>query len=189
MALNTFQIPSRPFFYIRHGKTEANAKSIMCGGEWDIPLIEDGIAQAHLAGTKLINVSPKIDQIFVSPMIRARQTADIINEYVDVELQTVENLREWKVGEWEKKPWGDLPNPFTTNAEPPGGESRFQFEQRIASAIQNVLINFAGVPLFVSHGAAAHALFTVLITDLLIIENCQPYFIQPAGPSWKLTEV
>ncbi|MEC7275963.1 MAG: histidine phosphatase family protein [Bdellovibrionota bacterium] len=31
-------IPNKIFYFVRHGQTEANAKGLICGGEWDIPL-------------------------------------------------------------------------------------------------------------------------------------------------------
>jgi broad specificity phosphatase PhoE len=180
------QIPSRPFYFVRHGRTDANAQALMCGGEWDIALNTEGESQAKALADLVTTLSPKIDKIFCSSMLRARQTADFLNQKLGAKIEIVDGLKEWLVGEWEKRPWGELPNPFNTTVEPPGGETRARFESRIANAVTDALNSFSGTPLFVSHGAAAHALFTVLGTDLLQIKNCEIYLVAPEGGRWVL---
>lgn len=182
-------IPPRLFYFIRHGRTDANAKGLMCGGEWDVDLNDEGRQQATAVSELLLRLDCKIDKIFVSPMKRAQQTAALINGHSKLPLCTVEELREWCVGNWESKPWGEVPNPFNTTEEPPQGEPRTIFERRIEQAVESVLTEFSGVPLFVSHGAAAHALFTVLGADKLQIENCTLYRIEPAGLKWLVTKI
>lgn len=159
----------------------------MCGGEWDIALNAEGEAQAAALAPLVVNLAPKIDKIFVSSMLRARQTADFLNKNLQAEIEVIPDLKEWLVGEWEKRPWGEVPNPFATAVEPPGGESRAHFESRVGAAVADVLTRFEGVPLFVSHGAAAHALFSVLGADLVQVDNAKIYLVQPAGLRWTLS--
>jgi len=185
----TFVIPPRVFYYVRHGQTDANAQNMMCGGDWDISLNAEGRSQAKVVASKVRALTPKIEKLFVSPMTRTQQTAEIINTALGLEMKTVEGLREWKVGEWEQKPWDDVPNPFNTTVDPPGGESRVEFEARVSSAVTEILNGFSGVPLIVAHGAVAHSLFTVLGSDIFEIENCVVYLIQPEGFKWTLTVV
>jgi 2,3-bisphosphoglycerate-dependent phosphoglycerate mutase len=180
-------IPARLFYFVRHGQTDANTQGLMCGGDWDIPLNVQGRIQAEGLAPSLIELTPKIQKIFVSPMQRALETAKLLNNAANLELEVVEGLREWRVGQWERKPWGEVPNPFNTTEEPAEGELRADFETRIETAVANILNGYRGTPLIVSHGAAAHALFTVMGTDLNLIDNCVIYQIQPVNKRWIIS--
>ena len=67
--------PSRSFLCIRHGTTDWNRQRRF-QGRTDIPLNDEGIAQAHAAARRLQDVP--IDIIVSSPLIRALRTAEII---------------------------------------------------------------------------------------------------------------
>ncbi len=91
-----------PTLYLaRHGETEYNRKKIFQGRS-DIPLNETGLKQAGILG-ELLRPVP-LTRAFVSPLQRARTTAEII--LVDHEIsQTVESrLTEIFFGEWEGTP-------------------------------------------------------------------------------------
>ena len=60
-------------FFIRHGATEGNLRRRYIG-RTDEPLCEAGIAQVKALQKRGISV----DRLFVSPMLRTRQTADIL---------------------------------------------------------------------------------------------------------------
>lgn len=62
--------------FVRHGKTSWNKEKKMQGNV-DIPLSEDGIAHAEMMAEKLKD--KKIDVAFCSPLGRAKQTFEIIN--------------------------------------------------------------------------------------------------------------
>ena len=68
------------FFLIRHGETDWNKQFLLQGRE-DIPLNEDGIAQAHVTGKALSNTH--VDLILSSPLSRAFNTAKIIASYTN----------------------------------------------------------------------------------------------------------
>lgn len=63
------------FYIVRHGVTQWNALRKVQGSA-DIPLAEDGIRLAGLTGKALADVP--FDICFTSPLIRARQTAELI---------------------------------------------------------------------------------------------------------------
>lgn len=88
-------IPLIPFYFIRHGQTDWNAKE-MWQGWTDIPLNETGHAQAHSAVSILSGKG--ITRIVSSPLIRAHKTAEIINEHFRVPLQLIEGLKECSLG-------------------------------------------------------------------------------------------
>lgn len=64
-------------YVVRHGQTNSNVERIIDGCRRDSSLNEIGIAQAGLARELLKDV--KFDAIICSPLVRTRQTADILN--------------------------------------------------------------------------------------------------------------
>ena len=83
-------------FFIRHGESEGNAQGIMQGLK-DFPLSETGRSQSQAAGKWLLDKD--IDEVFTSPLIRAKQTAEIIAATLTKPAPTVVNtLRELDAG-------------------------------------------------------------------------------------------
>lgn len=85
-------------YVVRHGQTEWNVLKKMQGSV-DIPLNEKGIEQAYRTKENLKDI--KIDFIFCSPLIRAKQTALIINNDRKLDIIYDERLRERNYGEFE----------------------------------------------------------------------------------------
>lgn len=167
------------FYFIRHGRTDANAQGKMCGGDWDIPLNGEGEQQAHAAAQKFLSL-PKEDRpefICSSPMMRARQTGEAISSVLKMPMKVVEELREWRVGDWEGKPWGEVPDPFTTTEDPNNGETRREFEERVIRGASKALEE-DGPVLIVGHGAVWHALTKPLGIDPGNIPNATPVLIE-----------
>lgn len=88
-------------FVVRHGQTDWN-KDRLIQGRIDIPLNEEGISQAKLTAKKLADIP--LNVIYVSPLKRARQTADIINEGRNIPLIVDERIQEEYYGDLEGKP-------------------------------------------------------------------------------------
>lgn len=86
------------FYFIRHGETAWNAKNIVMGQQ-DIFLNNIGINQARHAQKYFAKV--KIKTIFSSPLMRAQQTANIINEVLRCPMIVVDELKECNWGEFE----------------------------------------------------------------------------------------
>lgn len=85
-------------YVVRHGQTEWNVLKKMQGSA-DIPLNEKGIDQAKQTKQNLNNIN--LDIVFCSPLIRAKQTAEIIIEGRDLNIVYDERLRERNYGEFE----------------------------------------------------------------------------------------
>ncbi len=86
---------------VRHGETEWNRVSRFQGGI-DVPLNDNGRSQAQQAGEFLKDVP--IDFAITSPMLRPKETAEIILKYhPKVELELQEEFREINHGLWEGK--------------------------------------------------------------------------------------
>ena len=84
----------------RHGQTDWNLKRRL-QGRADIELNQTGIEQAKIAKEELAN--EKIDLIICSPLKRAKQTAEIINEERNIPLVTDDRIAERDFGEFEGK--------------------------------------------------------------------------------------
>ncbi len=171
-------LPRKRFYYVRHGRTEANEQGLWCGGGWDIELSKVGIEQAKKLSSLATTLSPPIQRILTSPMLRARTTAEHLNTNLGLKIESVEDLREWHVGEWERSPWTKRLAPFSEWEHPPGGECPRAFAERIKKTIADCL-QYSGTPLFVAHGAVAHVLFDQLGLGDHKIDNCVIYRVTP----------
>ncbi len=85
-------------YVTRHGETDWNAKSKVMG-KANIRLNEKGINQAKETREKLAGT--KIDLIIVSPLVRALETAKIINEVLNTKVIIDERISERDFGEFE----------------------------------------------------------------------------------------
>src|ERR1041384_5399555 len=94
-AANSVPIPARSFYFLRHGQTAWNVAGRFQGHS-DIPLNELGLAQAYDAAKILANCP--IDLIVVSPLIRARRTAEIVSEQLGKPLLLDDELKERHFG-------------------------------------------------------------------------------------------
>jgi probable phosphoglycerate mutase len=151
----------KSFYFTRHGMTDANHQKLLCGGDWDIALNAEGHAQAAEAAAIHAKALANVRTICSSPLHRARQTADYFAKSLGVTVAIVDELREQLLGEWERKPWQDVPEFFAGEKDPPQGESLKLFDERIQRGIQKALQN-DGPVLIVAHGAVWYALHRVL---------------------------
>jgi probable phosphoglycerate mutase len=80
---------------VRHGETEWNRKGIQ-QGHLDSPLSESGIKQAKALSQRLKDEHYEL--IHTSSLGRALQTAEIINESLNIEIISHDDLREINLG-------------------------------------------------------------------------------------------
>ena len=85
-------------YTVRHGETEWNVVNRVCGRS-DIPLTEVGVEQAEETAKKLKGTH--IDLVLVSPMLRARQTADVLCTELGLSYETDARLLEQDYGIYE----------------------------------------------------------------------------------------
>ena len=88
-------------YVVRHGQTDYNVKHIF-QGHADIPLNQVGIQQAKETASKFQNIA--VDEILVSPLQRAIQTASFISEVTNVKPVIEKRLIERSFGDMEGKP-------------------------------------------------------------------------------------
>jgi 2,3-bisphosphoglycerate-dependent phosphoglycerate mutase len=159
-------------YFIRHGQTDANLNRINAGGEYDVPLNETGKAQACAFAAAQQPLIESLDAVYVSPMIRAQQTMELIIAGHNKPVEVVENLREWKLGTWSKLTYEATPNLFTTNDAPEEGESRLQFFKRGINALQYVNTAHSGKILVVAHGGIWYSYAHYAAHQVTDLANC-----------------
>ena len=114
---------SRTIYLLRHGQTEFNRERRM-QGHCDSPLTCEGIAQARAMGEALGDIlhDPKEWQVLVSPLGRARQTAQLVMDELGLsskQLHIEPRLIEVAFGEWEMQRVEDVFAQFPELANQP----------------------------------------------------------------------
>ena len=129
----TVRIFDAPFYFMRHGESEANAASLIAGGSTNSPLTARGRAQAEAAADLLVALAPAA--IHVSPQSRAIDTAAPLAGRLGLTLRPVAALSERHWGVLEGKPLSELRDRTITA---PGGESLADFEARVWTALSAI---------------------------------------------------
>lgn len=188
----------RSFYFLRHGETDWNRQGLMQG--WiDIPLNETGRTQARTAAG-VIAALP-VDIIITSPLLRARETADIINAGMSKPILEDPGLRERRFGEMEGTRWHDLldqygglhddPHALFEGHDAPycpeGAETYEEFERRVIDTVRARMDAAEGkVPLFVAHGGVCRTLSRVLTGGARRTPNAAPLHFEKSGTGWTL---
>mgnify|MGYP001183826941 CR=1 FL=1 len=150
-------IPAKKFYMIRHGETEANVKRVMAGS-LDSPLTENGRNQAKAIQKIVANLEVKPSAIFHSHLSRARDTAHIINEALNLPIHENELLAEFHAGDWEGVPYEKCQSLLTGWDDPPNGETSDEFCARIRKAKHEILDAHDDPVMIVSHGGVFRGL-------------------------------
>ena len=127
-------------FFIRHGATEGNLRRRYIG-RTDEPLCEEGIAQVKALQKRGLSV----DRLFVSPMLRTRQTAELL--FPQMPYTVVDGLAETDFGRFEGKSADELSGDLAYQAwvdamcltPIPGGESVADFKIRCCEAFTETI--------------------------------------------------
>ena len=85
-------------YVLRHGKTDWNEQKRL-QGRTDIPLNDEGRQMAREAAKEYKDIN--FDICYCSPLIRARETAELLLEGRDVEIIYDDRLKEMSFGEYE----------------------------------------------------------------------------------------
>ncbi|WP_246942281.1 histidine phosphatase family protein [Bacillus pinisoli] len=151
-------------YIIRHGETDWNAAGRL-QGRVDIPLNNRGIGQAKECRDYLTQFD--WDVVISSPLKRARQTAEIINEALQLPLVLMEEFQEKFFGDAEGMTSEErkviFPNRSYTNQE-----NSTDFHNRLLAGLTRINEKFAGKRVvLVAHGAVIHELFDLLSEEAL----------------------
>lgn len=90
-------------YLIRHGITSGNLEGKYIGTT-DLPLCEEG--EDAISSLAALDVYPKVQKVYSSPLKRCLQTADII--YPERLLKRIDGIAELDFGEYEGKTQAEL---------------------------------------------------------------------------------
>jgi broad specificity phosphatase PhoE len=173
-----------PFWFLRHGETDHNAAGLSHGA-LDAPLNATGRAQATAAAPLLAGQG--ITAIVSSPMLRAAETADIINEFLNLPIRYEADLREVVFPGMEGKPlmpW--FPEWLEGRHTPKGAESFQAVTARTTKAMNRVLAS-PGPVLIVAHGGIFRALRDLMgLAKENLTANAVPLYCQPTDVGWEV---
>jgi broad specificity phosphatase PhoE len=159
---------------VRHGRTAWNA-DLRFQGHTDIPLDDEGRAQATALGTLL--AGEPIAAAVSSDLSRASETARIVLGARALPLRLDPDWRELRFGDWEGLTWPQIvaANPQLDAAKatsvrtyaPAGGESFTDLCARVARAAERIAseVGEEGVALVATHAGPLHALLHVLLGE------------------------
>jgi broad specificity phosphatase PhoE len=189
---------------VRHGETEWNA-TLRYQGHANIPLNEQGRAQARAAGARLARYGATA--IYTSDILRAAETAEIIGGALGLAPRPMSDLREIDVGQWEGLTPEELYRRFPEHMEAfdrdpartvrLGGESYAQLQERALVALNTIHAAHPGdeLVLGVSHGGTIRALLCHIIgLDLahfgrLWLDNGSFTELRHGSHGWRLVRL
>ncbi len=159
-------------YALRHGITDLNKKGIP-NGQIDEPLAPEGLEQAKQA-TSLVPPNTKI--IYVSPLLRARQTAEAVNLGRNLPISINDSIKELNMGSLAGNSWDTLEGgqglrklhqTLEFDYRPYGGESAVDFRNRILGFLEQIRYKHSTKSvLLVTHG--------VIIRMLTLLEQGKP---------------
>jgi broad specificity phosphatase PhoE len=153
-------------YLARHGQTAYNLEGRF-QGQQAIPLDDVGRDQAQELAERAVPYG--FVELWCSPLLRARETAEIVGRRLGLELRDDERLMETDAGDWTNLSFEEVrarePERFNQfiSVDPgfafPGGESFAEQDVRVAAAIADV--ERGSLPaLVVCHGMVIRAALT-----------------------------
>ena len=146
-------------FLVRHGETTGDVED-RWGGSYDDHLTEKGRGQLVETGTQLQGKG--IEIIFHSPLIRARESAEIISERINCPIKPCDGLKERHYGiltgltktEAKEK----YPEVVEAHKDPmntdPEGESFIDFDKRVVVAFEELINQPYKTIVILAHGGS-----------------------------------
>lgn len=147
-----------PILLARHGQTAENAEGRFQGQE-DVPLNAEGRAQAHALAEAARGHD--IAELWCSPLIRARETADAVGAAIGLQPRPDARFMEADTGEWTgllkadvERDEPELWAAYMRAGEEwrfPGGESLEEQQERVVDGLVSVTHDGALPALVVCH--------------------------------------
>lgn len=158
-------------YIIRHGETTGDIDG-RYGGSYDDHLTEKGREQLRLTASNL--VGKEIEKILSSPLIRARESSEIIAEKIGAPIEYIDGLQERHYGvltgltkqeAMEKYPEAVARHEDPKNTDPEG-ESYEDFNRRVIETFQSLVAQDYKVIAIVAHGGPIKAIYRFLGNEL-----------------------
>jgi ribonuclease H / adenosylcobalamin/alpha-ribazole phosphatase len=190
--------PATTTLLLRHGETALSVEKRF-SGVGDPPLTPTGRAMAAAAAARL--ATSGATAVVSSPLRRARETAALVGEALDVEVEVDDGLRETDFGDWDGYTFAEVREKWpteldawlaSTSVAPPHGESFDATAARVGAALRGLIDRHGGRRLVVvSHvtpiktllrlalGAPPQALYRMHL-DLVSLSEVQWFGDGPA---------
>ena len=180
-------------YIVRHGQTEWNLLG-KTQGHGNSDLTQKGIEQAELLADSMTKYP--IDYIYSSDLGRAYQTAEIIGNKLNIEVEKTEALREMNFGTWEGriikdiieedpelyKMWRNEPH----LAKIPQGETLSQIKERTDAFIKEINEKYDGKHIvLVTHSLCAR----IMLLSFLDSDVKNIYRINQANTALNIIEL
>ena len=130
---------------VRHGETTSNRERRF-QGQLDVPLNDTGREQARALAEQARGEG--IVALYTSPLVRARETAEIVGARIGLDPRPDDRLKEVDVGDWQDRLKDDVERDdpdgwaaFMQAGEDfrfPGGESLGEQQERVVAALVDV---------------------------------------------------
>ena len=188
-------------YLVRHGESVFNVESRV-QGQADVSLSELGRLQADAlaAWTRSLPADVTIDEIWSSPLTRARETATAMAAALGLSLQIEQGLAELHAGIFQGHLWAELEAAFPEEVACwrsgdadyaiPGGESRAGLAARGRAALEKLAQRPARHMIVVAHGGVLTAALGSLLgrTHPLLAQAAErPFTKLPALANASLT--
>lgn len=187
------QQPSPPadstyLYLIRHGATDANERRpyILQGRGVNFGLSANGRGQAAAVAEFLKDF--QLDRIYGSCLVRSIETAQAIAAHHNLEVQTIDDLAECHVGQWEGLDWDTIaarhPDEWRAFHENPaecgylGGESYGDVLRRVRPVFERLLREHVGQAIVV---VAHNIVNRVYLADLMGLDLCRAKDLKQAN--------
>jgi ribonuclease H / adenosylcobalamin/alpha-ribazole phosphatase len=146
---------------VRHGETAMTVQG-RYSGRGDVPLSEQGEAQAMAAAGRVAGISRDVTAVVSSPLTRCTRTAELIAaELGNVTVTVMPELIECDFGDWEGLTFAEVRERWpeeldrwldSTAVAPPGGESFKTVAKRVRGALATLQAAYpSGTVVVVSH--------------------------------------
>jgi isoleucyl-tRNA synthetase len=179
------------YFVMRHGEAEHNLKSLAATDDAIFPshLTENGRELAAKGAEQIAQEG--ITRIYVSPLIRTCETAQIVAETLGLSgsvIEEDERLREFNFGDLNNSPIGDFVeyrNAHGYTEQIPGGESYQDVKNRFGEFLYEIERTQTNETiLIVTHGAGFESLMSVAHghtkeASKVIVGNMLPHYATP----------
>ena len=162
-------------YFVRHGESEANIQHVISNRESPFELTELGRKQANTLAQNLKNIP--ITAIYSSPVLRARETAEILSRSLHLPYQVTKALREYDCGILEEKSdegaWDlhrEIADDWALNQnylrKPEGGESFLDIQNRFLPFIETLKHGNDQHILLIGHGGLFHLMLPLILTNI-----------------------
>ena len=192
--MSALPTPSRSFHCLRHGVTDWNRQGRF-QRRTDIPLNDEGIAQAHAAARRLRNL--RLDQVVASPLVRAAETAKIVAASSATPLAIDDGLIECDFGSLEGRSIADVMREHgltameqLANILPRDGEPWPSVSARSLRCVSHWLDSRPQATiLFVCHDAVMQSMANALCGSYFKNQHGMPFRYAPEPEGWRVAKI